>query len=652
MALRKRHRWSWLWLMAALPVVAADNTSLEPVRAQLRVKNFSQAAALLRPLAEAGRADAELLLANLYYYGLGTQIDTDQGHRWLERAAVHGSADAMYQLAATLAAQSAPDLDAIRRWLQRAAAAGHAPADEALQQGILPQQFQPALLQDVAARRTAFFLAASRDDIALLKTFTDPTLLQTRDEFGRSALSWAARHGAIHAVDWLVQSGADANGADSFGVTPLMLAAGAGRIAAVQSLLRAHASAVAQDRSGNNALMYATDRKHTECVMALLGVSDIRQRNRQGWSALDWAIHSDDAALTAKLRELGLQSSRPAPTITGKPAIPLQRAVNGDLYHGWPDVLVAGTRNGTELFEEVLQTNSQALRGHEGRALLVAVQAGNAQLIQALLASGVGVDATQRESPLSWAVRHDKPDLVHLLLTGGVKPETHGTDEPLPLLDAARLSTPGASTIMDALLRAGARTDAVDARGRSALILAVQMQQTAVVIRLLESGADSNLADRNGRTALMYAVQNGLTDITRALLAGQAGVDRRDRDGNTALMLAAAAGKIEVVKLLLAAGAGAQGNSAGVTALMLAAAAGKEELVRTLLNSGANIDTQDRHGDTALIHATRRGQTAVVRSLLEAGADTGLRNDDRTSALDIAERLAFKDVTAILDKRS
>jgi len=631
------------------PSHAADNSnSLEAVNAQLRLKNFSRAAELLKPLAEGNNAAAEVLLANLYRQGLGVNADIAQAQHWLTRAAEQGNAQAMYELASMLANAEAPDHALIEQWLQHSAKAGFALAAQALHDNVMPQQFQPAALSDAAARRSAYWLAASHDDVAQLSAFKDASLLKAADEFGRTALLYAAGHGAMHAVNWLLQAGADINQADSFGITPLMLAAGAGQATIVTQLLTAGARADMQDRSGNNALMYAIGKQHPDCVNALLTSSDIKQRNVQSWSALEWAIQSGDSALIARLRGMGLESSRKRLATNNMPAIPLQHASSSDLYSNWPDVLIASTRSGTQLFDAVLQANGNALRTNETTSLLLAVQADNAALIDRLLTRGAAVTADTDESPLGWAIRHGKANVVQKLLATGIKPDTHGKKEALPLLAAAHLPGPVALDIMDALLKAGANPDVRDQLGRSALIISAQAQQPALVERLLHSGADSGLQDNSGHTALMYAALNANEPIAAMLAAEKTAIDKRDNEGNTALLLAISAGNANVVATLVAAGASTQANKAGVTVLMLAAARAQDGIVKKLLNTGTKVDAQDRHGDTALIYAARQGNLAAVRALLSAGANAQLRNNDRASAADVAERLAFKDVAAAL----
>jgi ankyrin repeat protein len=670
MAPHKFFRLTLLCMAAGITLANATNamntnSALEPVRSQLRLKQFDKAAGLLKPMADNGNADAERLLANLYLNGLGVPEDHKLAAQWLERAAGQGNTDAMYELASLLADGDAPDHAVIQQWLQRAAQAGHSLAKQAVQQQLDPMRFQPDnALQDASTRRAAFWLAAMHNNVPQLQAFNDPGLVNATDEFGRTALAYAVRHGATQATEWLLQSGAtsnqatkqagkdSANHADSFGVTPLMLAASHGQLATMNLLIKAGANINAQDNVGNTALMYAIGKQQQNCIEMLLTSSNLQLRNAQNWSALDWAIHNNDTALAARLRSMGLESTRKAVAASSTPAIPLQHASNNDLYRNWPDVLIASTRNGTDLFDAVAQSSDNALRGNEAAALLTAVQAGNTKLIDKLLIRGLKPSADANETALSWAVRHNKPDITQQLLNKGIAPDLHGKTETTPLFDAVRLDTPSALPLVDALLKSGAKTDSRDSLGRTALIASAQLQHAALVQRLLQSGANDELVDNTGHTALMYAAMSGSEETVHLLTARNASLDRRDNDGNSALMLAAAAGNTGAVAQLIAAGASTQGNKAGVTALMLAASSGQEAIVKKLLAAGLKPDAQNKHGDTALMFAARAGQVSTLQALLAAGADAKLRNNDRASAKDIAERLAFKEAVTALAQRS
>eukprot|EP00929_Paragymnodinium_shiwhaense_P096070 TRINITY_DN5753_c0_g1_i2.p3 TRINITY_DN5753_c0_g1~~TRINITY_DN5753_c0_g1_i2.p3 ORF type:complete len:106 (-),score=32.53 TRINITY_DN5753_c0_g1_i2:263-580(-) len=91
---------------------------------------------------------------------------------------------------------------------------------------------------------------------------------------------------------------------------------------------------------------------------------------------------------------------------------------------------------------------------------------------------------------------------------------------------------------------------------------------TAAAALLLERQAVADAIDADGRTALMLAAEAGHTDGVRlAMQFGRGGLDEADQIyGRTALMWGVSAGKTEVVQLLLASGAHVDADDAAAAA--------------------------------------------------------------------------------------
>lgn len=105
------------------------------------------------------------------------------------------------------------------------------------------------------------------------------------------------------------------------------------------------------------------------------------------------------------------------------------------------------------------------------------------------------------------------------------------------------------------LLAQGARVNAPDERGSTALHIAVRSNKPAVVRVLLRHGARVNVANWYGETPLMGAADGGSTEIVRLLLHNGAAVNAQDRDGGTALTRARERLHSAIVQLLHQAGA-------------------------------------------------------------------------------------------------
>ena len=195
------------------------------------------------------------------------------------------------------------------------------------------------------------------------------------------------------------------------------------------------------------------------------------------------------------------------------------------------------------------------------------------------------------------------------------------------LIDAAGRGDAGG--VRDLLAR-GARLDARDPRGRTALVAAAYGNSLDAAQVLVEAGADVNAKDTTQQSAYLIATSEVGDDprLLELTLGAGADVQAKDSYNGTGLIRAAERGHPRIVARLLRAGVQVDHvNRLGWTALLEAIVLGEGgarhvETVRLLLAGGANPDLPDRDGVSPLAHAQRRGQEAVVRLLREAGART------------------------------
>ena len=127
-----------------------------------------------------------------------------------------------------------------------------------------------------------------------------------KDEFGRSALSYAAGYGLTVIMNILTRSkDIDINNRDNFGRTPLLYAAAAGNLEAAQLLVRSQAPDInAQDDTGRTALSLAAGEGQTEVVKWLLSIdgTDALSTDKNGRTAFDFARLFDKSDVLELLR--------------------------------------------------------------------------------------------------------------------------------------------------------------------------------------------------------------------------------------------------------------------------------------------------------------------------------------------------------------
>ena len=72
------------------------------------------------------------------------------------------------------------------------------------------------------------------------------------------------------------------------------------------------------------------------------------------------------------------------------------------------------------------------------------------------------------------------------------------------------VGVPAAVSVVDLLLNSGAPLDAVDDRGRTALMIAADLGHDEMADLLIQRGADRNVRDRAGKTALDLAANDNV----------------------------------------------------------------------------------------------------------------------------------------------
>ncbi|WJS98865.1 ankyrin repeat domain-containing protein [Novosphingobium humi] len=169
-----------------------------------------------------------------------------------------------------------------------------------------------------------------------------------------------------------------------------------------------------------------------------------------------------------------------------------------------------------------------------------------------------------------------------------------------------------------ALIRAGARVNAVDQDGVGALWLACEMGDAGMIGALLDAGADPRRARSDGATPLHLCARFAPVSVVERMAHGE--VDLRDARGQTPLMWAASSGRAEAVSALLRAGASARAVSqGGFTPLLFAVKSGSVAAVSALLAAGADATARGPENTSAAQLAAYQGRWDVLRLLIERG---------------------------------
>lgn len=165
------------------------------------------------------------------------------------------------------------------------------------------------------------------------------------------------------------------------------------------------------------------------------------------------------------------------------------------------------------------------------RKLFKAIYRGDGRKVRTLLERGVSPNARNVRGSTALYVAAVQGEAWPLgeLLAAGASPndESGGTSDGMPLCAAASW---GHTTVIRALLAAGADPGLAETDGFTALAWATRGGSYDAVALLLDGGADPNQADAEGRTPLLFAADQGRLALVRLLL--DHGADPRAADGS------------------------------------------------------------------------------------------------------------------------
>lgn len=425
--------------------------------------------------------------------------------------------------------------------------------------------------------------------------------IDAKHDNGGTALLEAATAGAVEALKFLMDHGADFDGVDDDGVSALMGVASAGSLEGlklvVEGLKKKGTFDSHLDRlsySGGSPVMFAAAGGHTECVKELIGL---------GSNINEIAKATPDYAERLK------------------------------------KMIEEGTVTDTE-------NNVDGVT-----ALHVAAQGGHLDTVNLLLENGANpaVADDDNRTPLTLAIKGNYGEVAAALVKYGADPNTAYTDEDGVthnlLFDSILIENADMAKL---LIEKGADLYHKDEKGVTTLLQASHRGLLDVVQALLDAhkakGGNADWigqASEEGVSAIISASSEGHPEVVEALLAAGADKDAADVDGTTALMAAAARGHMGVAEKLVAAGANVNvQNNDGHSALMFAYN-GKNQ-VETLFERYSQYlkeadDDKDEEADGGtgpIIREALAYHTALVDLLLKNGADASLKDKEGHTAKD------------------
>eukprot|EP00013_Stygamoeba_regulata_P007642 CAMPEP_0177642866 /NCGR_PEP_ID=MMETSP0447-20121125/7847_1 /TAXON_ID=0 /ORGANISM="Stygamoeba regulata, Strain BSH-02190019" /LENGTH=1254 /DNA_ID=CAMNT_0019145117 /DNA_START=57 /DNA_END=3822 /DNA_ORIENTATION=+ len=488
-----------------------------------------------------------------------------------------------------------------------------------------------------------------------------------------SPLLLACQNGLEEIVRLLIAKGADVSRKDSHGKTVLHLAVESGQNPIVHALLASltsdhqkQAMFTALDDENRTPLRTAIACKNFEITKALLEHgANVNEVDHQGNSLLHQALLQGEEECAVFLVGVG------------------SNCVSENRDHQTP-VSLAVSRGHLLTLGALLDADRLiAMRQHtDGSLLRLALKNQQYAAAKMLLAAGVNVDQDEdtttsdsilhlaikehdigavefllRESkanrgrennagdtPLHTAVRCDFKEGVALLLKPPVFLNVQNRRSQQTALHVA--VEEGNLAMIELLLRHKPDLEAVDATGRTAFVIAMLQASVDVGSRLVKAGCDKELVDPSGKSLLFHAVEQKDLDRVTYLCRFKVNLDCIEHKyKRSPLHVAMKASEVGIVRALLRHSPNVYARDGrGRTPIWEAASGGSHECLVLLkeVYRDLNIETPDSSGDTPLHVAVKHNHERVVALLLQFGANVMARDQQHRTPLHLCALYCYK----------
>ncbi|XP_011063222.1 PREDICTED: ankyrin repeat and death domain-containing protein 1A-like isoform X2 [Acromyrmex echinatior] len=336
------------------------------------------------------------------------------------------------------------------------------------------------------------------------KVLKETVDVDSRNNYGRAPIHWAASRGNTEIIEMLIQAKCDIEARDKYGMRPLHMAAQHGHRDAVKMLINAGANVSAVNKKQHTLLMCGARGSNVAVVEYLAD-----------------AVESLNGEATDSTGATALHHA----AITGHPAV------------------ITALANIPRIVLDTTDKKGQT-------PLHCACAKEHLDAVEVLIGLGANVDAQDNDgnTPLHVATRTRHTGIAQLLLKAGANTELIDAEGFTPLHVAA---SQGCKGILDSMIQHGADLNKQCKNGNTSLHLACQNNEVETVEILINKGVDLNCLNLRLQSSIHIAAEMGHTDICELLLAAGANIEQKEQSGRTPLYIAARGSFTAIVDMII-----------------------------------------------------------------------------------------------------